>query len=88
MEDIDANAPAVEEEAGENPTAPEGAQSEFTAPAPTAGDAAPLAAPSFHEIVERWWADHFPGSPVGLVTQAWNHAFAAKEDLKRRLAAL
>jgi hypothetical protein len=38
------------------------------------------------EIVERWWADHFPGSPVAQTTQAWNHAFAAKEELKRRLA--
>ena len=37
-------------------------------------------------IVERWWEDHFPGSPVAQVTQAWNHAFAAKEELKRRLA--
>jgi hypothetical protein len=39
-------------------------------------------------IVERWWDDHFPGSPVAQVTQAWNHAFAAKEELKRRLADL
>ena len=38
------------------------------------------------DLVERWWTDHFPGSPVGLLTAAWNHAFAAKEDLKRRLA--
>ncbi len=38
------------------------------------------------DIVERWWADHFPGSPVAQVTAAWNHAFAAKEELKRRLA--
>jgi hypothetical protein len=37
------------------------------------------------EIVERWWSDHFPGSPVAQVTAAWNHAFAAKEELKRRL---
>jgi hypothetical protein len=37
-------------------------------------------------LIERWWADHFPGSPVAQVTQAWNHAFAAKEELKRRLA--
>ena len=37
------------------------------------------------DIVERWWADHFPGSPVAQVTSAWNHAFAAKEELKRRL---
>jgi hypothetical protein len=37
-------------------------------------------------LVERWWADHFPGSPVAQLTSAWNHALAAKEDLKRRLA--
>jgi len=36
-------------------------------------------------IVEGWWHDHFPGSPVARVTEIWNHAFAAKEDLKRRL---
>jgi hypothetical protein len=40
------------------------------------------------DLVERWWADHFPGSPVAQVTLAWNHAFAAKEELKRRLANL
>ncbi|HVH81899.1 MAG TPA: hypothetical protein VM782_21045 [Stellaceae bacterium] len=39
-------------------------------------------------LIERWWNDHFPGSPVAAVTAAWNHAFAAKEELKRRLAAL
>ena len=36
-------------------------------------------------LIERWWAEHFPGSPVAQVTQAWNHALAAKEALKRRL---
>jgi hypothetical protein len=40
------------------------------------------------DIVEGWWEDHFPGSPVAQVTAAWNHAFAAKEELKRRLANL
>lgn len=40
------------------------------------------------DIVERWWADHFPGSPIAQITPAWNHAFAAKEELKRRLANL
>jgi hypothetical protein len=40
------------------------------------------------DIIECWWADHFPGSPVAQVTQAWNHAFAAKEELKRRLVDL
>jgi hypothetical protein len=39
-------------------------------------------------VVENWWADHFPGSPVAQVTAAWNHAFAAKEELKRRLVNL
>jgi len=38
-------------------------------------------------LVERWWNDHFPGSPVAQVTQAWNHALAAKDELRRRLAA-
>ena len=54
-----------------------------------AGVAAPPDAPvhrdTLADIVERWWADNFPGSPVAQVTQAWNHAFAAKEELKRRL---
>jgi hypothetical protein len=42
-------------------------------------------APDVETLIEGWWADHFPGSPVAQVTQAWNHAFAAKEELKRRL---
>jgi hypothetical protein len=46
----------------------------------------PAAAPDLEALIERWWADHFPGSPVAQVTQAWNHTFAAKEELKRRLA--
>lgn len=37
-------------------------------------------------LIERWWTEHFPGSPVAQVTQAWNHALAAKEALKRLLA--
>jgi hypothetical protein len=39
-------------------------------------------------LIEGWWEEHFSGSPVSQVTQAWNHAFAAKEDLKRRLREL
>jgi hypothetical protein len=50
-----------------------------------ANDAPPAAPPDIEALIERWWADHFPGSPVAQVTQAWNHAFAAKEELKRRL---
>jgi hypothetical protein len=50
--------------------------------APPDGDALPH---PFDAIVERWWQDHFPGSVVARVTETWNHAFAAKENLKRRL---
>ena len=34
------------------------------------------------QLIERWWADHFPGSAVARDTQAWNIAHAAKEGLK------
>jgi hypothetical protein len=36
-------------------------------------------------LIERWWADHFPGSAIARDTQAWNVAHAAKERLKRLL---
>jgi hypothetical protein len=49
---------------------------------------APVQPQSLADTVERWWVDHFPGSPVAPVAQAWNRAFAAKEELKRRLADL
>ena len=48
-------------------------------------NASPPVPHSIEAFIERWWTDHFPGSPVAQVTQAWNHAFAAKEELKRRL---
>lgn len=44
--------------------------------------------PRVEALVERWWEDHFPGSPVAQVTAAWNHAFGAKQELKRRLVNL
>ena len=47
--------------------------------------ATPPATATVEALIERWWADHFPGSPVAQVTHAWNHAFAAKEELKHRL---
>ena len=51
------------------------------------GNAAGSAVPRPLEmLIELWWADHFPGSPVAQLTSAWNQALAAKEDLKRRLA--
>jgi hypothetical protein len=40
---------------------------------------------SIELLIERWWADHFPGSAVARDTQAWNIAHAAKEKLKRLL---
>ena len=40
---------------------------------------------SIETLIERWWADHFPGSAVARDTQAWNTAHAAKEALKRLL---
>jgi hypothetical protein len=40
---------------------------------------------SIDQLIERWWADHFPGSTVARDTQAWNVAHAAKERLKRLL---
>jgi hypothetical protein len=46
-------------------------------------EAAP--ARSIEQLIERWWADHFPGSAVARDTQAWNIAHAAKERLKRLL---
>lgn len=59
------------------------------AEAPSGAIAVPDPIPDpINDAVERWWADHFPGSPVAQVTQAWNHAFVAKEELKRRLVDL
>ena len=52
-------------------------------PGEPAGSAVPQA---IDMLIELWWADHFPGSPVAQLTSAWNRAVAAKEDLKRRLA--
>jgi hypothetical protein len=45
-----------------------------------------LSAGDVAAFVDAWWSDHFPGSPVAPDTTAWNHAFAAKEDLKRRFS--
>ena len=59
------------------------------APAPTAQPAPSPAPPAAAVLlVERWWQDWFPSSPVSRDTAAWNHAYQAKEDLKKRLAAL
>ena len=56
-----------------------------TETAPASETPATVAPVSFEALIEGWWNDHFPGSPIAQVTNAWNFAFAAKEDLKRRL---
>ena len=53
--------------------------------APAAGNEA-LPEKNFDALIERWWADHFPGSAVAAYTQAWNIAFSAKEALKAMFA--
>jgi succinylarginine dihydrolase len=40
---------------------------------------------SIDQLIERWWHDHFPGSPVARDTHAWNVAYTAKETLKQLL---
>ena len=64
-----------------NDTAPEKAAMPASAPEPPLDHL-----PDHDALIERWWNDHFPGSPVAAITAAWNHAFAAKEELKRRFA--
>lgn len=51
----------------------------------TAISAAELVSDNLDTLIERWWADHFPGSAVARDTAAWNVAHAAKETLKHML---
>ena len=53
---------------------------ENAAPTPVASESRVV---SIDQLIERWWHDHFPGSPVARDTQAWNVAYTAKETLKR-----
>jgi len=69
--------------------APETAPPKPAAPEPPAPPVAQASPPAnLILLVERWWQDWFPSSPVSRDTAAWNHAYQAKEDLKKRLAAL
>ena len=43
--------------------------------------------PETDALVERWFLDCVHGSPIARSTEAWNQAHAAKDELKRRLAA-
>ncbi len=45
-------------------------------------EAAPGAAASTDDIVEKWWTDTFPGSEVARNIHVWNYAYSAKEQLK------
>ena len=45
-------------------------------------------APATDALVERWFCESFHGSPVARATETWNVVHDAKEELKRRLAAL
>lgn len=37
-------------------------------------------------IVDKWFVDHFCGLGPRIDQQLWNECFAAKEELKERLA--
>lgn len=39
-------------------------------------------------LVERWFFEAFHGSVAARSTEVWNHVYGAKDELKRRLAAL
>ena len=45
------------------------------------------AADDLDALVEHWFFEAFHGSVVARATDVWNHVHAAKDELKRRLAA-
>jgi hypothetical protein len=70
---------------------PENAQGEPSASAAAdtrhAGDApqGTPAAGGIDALIERWFADHFHGSPIARDNEHYQHAWGAKEALKRLL---
>jgi hypothetical protein len=48
--------------------------------------APPPRASRLHALIDAWFVERFHGAPAMRDTEAFNHAQAAKEDLKRRLA--
>ena len=50
-------------------------------------DIAKTEADALDALVEHWFFDTFHGSLVARSTETWNAVHAAKEELKRRLAA-
>ena len=56
-----------------------------------AGGAAEIEQPKVgkHDaLVDEWFAEHFPNSPVSRDTAAYNHAQQAKDILKKRLSSI
>ena len=51
-------------------------------------DSLKAAADQVDALVEHWFFETFHGSLVARSTEVWNAVHSAKEDLKRRLAAL
>ncbi len=83
MDDVKEPAPAAE--------APPGAQKTAThcaAPEAELAKYEPTALARIDDVVERWFADHFPGSAIARDTLCWNVVHKATEELKRRLVAL
>ena len=48
--------------------------------------APPLNTSRLAALIDAWFVERFHGAPAMRDTEAFNHAQAAKEDLKRRLA--
>jgi hypothetical protein len=46
----------------------------------------PLNTSRLDALIDAWFIERFHGAPAMRDTEAFNHAQAAKEDLKRRLA--
>ena len=51
-------------------------------------DARAYQAAQLDDLVEHWFFEAFHGSAVARSTETWNTVHAAKEELKRRLAAV
>lgn len=47
-----------------------------------------LDARAIETLIERWFFETFHGSAAARSTETWNLVHGAKEDLKRRLAAV
>jgi hypothetical protein len=59
---------------------------ETEAPTSLSDGAQPSRVSRLDALIDAWFVDCFHGAPAMRDTDAFNHARAAKEDLKRRLA--